>query len=277
MAHSLSPVLHRAGYAALGLLDWRYDIRECAAEALPEVVTSLDETWIGLSVTMPGKTAAAAFADRRSARVEQLGVANTLYRSGSGWTAENTDVDGVLGALRAHGAGRLDRALVLGGGGTALAVVAALAEYGVTDVVVAGRRPESRAAVLALAAGLGLAARGIGFTPDEMADVAADLVVATVPAGVADPLAASLAGVPVLFDVVYHQWPTALAAAGERRITVSGLDMLLHQALRQFSLFTGRPAPAAAMRDALRAAVPGAPTLPLLATAPLLAADPGRH
>lgn len=266
MAHSLSPVLHRAGYAALGLDDWRYDTLDCDAHALPDVVASLGASWSGLSVTMPGKAAAAAVADRRSARVEVLGVANTLYRTASGWAAENTDVDGVLGALRAHGVGRVDRALVLGGGGTALAVVAALAEYGVTEVVVAGRRPEGRAPVLALAAALGLTARGIGFTACEMTGPEADLVVSTVPAGVADPLAASLAAVPVLLDVVYDPWPTPLvAAAAPGRITVSGLDMLLHQALRQFTLFTGRPAPAAPMRDALRAAVPGAPTLPLLA------------
>lgn len=264
VGHSLSPVLHRAGYAALGLDDWRYDALDCNAAALPGLVASLDGSWDGLSVTMPGKAAAAAVADRRSARVDLLGVANTLYRDDSGWAAENTDVDGVLGALRAHGVGPADSALVLGGGGTALAVVAALAEYGVTDLVVAGRRPESRAEVLALAATLGLPARGIGFTAAEMTGLDRDLVVSTVPAGAADPLAATLAAAPVLLDVVYHPWPTPLAAAGgPTRITVSGLDMLLHQALRQFSLFTGLPAPAAAMRDALSAAVPGGPTLAL--------------
>lgn len=268
VAHSLSPVLHRAGYAALGMDDWHYVRRECDADTLPGLVGSFDGGWAGLSVTMPGKAVAAAVANRRSDRVELLGVANTLYRNGSGWSADNTDVDGVLGALAAHRVGPVGRALVLGGGGTALAVVAALAERGATELVVAGRRPESRAAALALAATLGLPARGVDFTVDEMAGVDADLVVSTVPAGAADPLAASLAAVPVLLDVVYHPWPTGPAAAGvPGRTTVSGLDMLLHQALRQFSLFTGRPAPAAAMRDALSAAVPGGPELPLLTDA----------
>lgn len=264
VSHSLSPVLHRAGYAALGLDHWRYDSRDCDARSLPDLVASLDNSWRGLSITMPGKAAAAAVADRRSARVQLLGVANTLYRNGSGWTAENTDVDGVLGAFRAHGVGRVDRALLLGGGGTSLAVVAALTEFGVTDLVVAGRRPDSRAPVLALAAELGLTARGVGFTAREMIGADCDLVVSTVPAGAADAVAESLAAVPVLLDVVYHPWPTPLASATDPgRITISGLDMLLHQALRQFTLFTGRPAPAAALRDALAAAVPGAPELPL--------------
>ena len=82
-----------------------------------------------------------------------------------------------------------------------------------------------------------------------------DIAVATAPAGTLDALAAPLAAVPVLFDAIYHPWPTALAAAGAPgRITVTGLDMLLHQAFRQFALMTGHPAPTAAMRDALRAA-----------------------
>lgn len=267
VAHSLSPVLHRAGYAALGMDDWRYDRRECDADTLPGLVGSLDGGWAGLSVTMPGKAAAAAIADRRSDRVQLLGVANTLYRSESSWSADNTDVDGVLGALAAHRVGHVGRALLLGGGGTALAVVAALGERGVTELVVAGRRPESRSAALALAATLGLPARGVDFTVDGLAGVDAELVVSTVPAGTADRLAATLAAVPVLLDVVYHPWPTGPAAAGAPgRITVSGLDMLLHQALRQFTLFTGRAAPAAAMRDALSAAVPGGPELPLPST-----------
>ena len=93
---------------------------------------------------MPGKAAAAAIAVQRSDRVAALGVANTLVRLPDGrWRAENTDVDGVLGALNGVGLGSGDgRALLLGGGGTALAVLAALAERGWTGpVLVAGRQP----------------------------------------------------------------------------------------------------------------------------------------
>lgn len=108
-------------------------------------------------------------------------------------------------------------------------------------------------------------ARGIGFDRAAVtAEAAVDLVVSTVPAGVADPLAGILAGVPVLLDVVYHPWPTPLVAAGTAdRLAVTGQDMLLHQAVRQFELFTGQLAPITAMRDALVAAVPDGPPLPL--------------
>lgn len=116
VAHSLSPALHRAGFAAAGLSDWVYDRIECDAQRLPGLVRLSGPEWAGYSVTMPGKTAAAEVADARSGRVELLGVANTLWRGPHGWHAENTDVDGVLGALRAAGI-IPRRVLLLGGGG----------------------------------------------------------------------------------------------------------------------------------------------------------------
>ncbi len=255
VAHSLSPALHRAGYAASGLAGWRYDAIDCDAEALPGLVGGAGPEWAGFSVTMPGKAAAAAVADECSARVLALGVANTLYRPGTRWLAENTDVDGVLGALRAAGAGAPRSVLMLGGGGTAAAVVAALGELGVDRLVAAGRRSRSTSGVLDLAGRLALPAMAIGWDAPAIgrAAVEADLVVSTVPAGAADVFADLLSGVPVVLDVVYHPWPTPLAAAGRPgRITVTGLDLLLHQAFRQFELMTGLPAPIAAMRRGLR-------------------------
>jgi shikimate dehydrogenase len=280
--HSLSPVLHRAGYAALRLSGWLYDAIECEGAQLPALVDSLGPEWAGLSVTMPAKPAAAQLAARRSDRVELLGVANTLVRSGSEWAADNTDVDGVVGALVAHGVGAPGSVLLIGGGGTALSALAALAELRADHVVAAGRRAESRAAALELAARVGLPATGCGFTQGELADAArgADLVISTVPAGAADAFAEVLAVAPALLDVVYSPWPTPLAAAKARRGAgrtgaagrtdaatgpiVTGLDMLLHQAFRQFELHTGRVAPMFEMRAALRAAVgQDAPELPL--------------
>ncbi len=257
VAHSLSPALHRAGYAACGLAGWSYDAIDCDAEALPGMIRGAGPQWAGFSVTMPGKTAAAEVADERTARVAALGVANTLVRRGGGWLAENTDVDGVLGALRAAGAGTPRSVLMLGGGGTAAAVVAALAELGVDRLVATGRRPQSTAGVLDLARRLAVPATAIGWDAAaiERAAGAADLVVSTVPAGAADGFSDLLSGVPALLDVVYHPWPTPLAAAGRPgRITVTGLDLLQHQAFRQFELMTGLPAPVAAMRQGLRAA-----------------------
>jgi len=256
VAHSLSPALHLAGYRAAGLTGWTYERIDCEAQRLPALVAASGPEWAGYSVTMPGKAAAAAVADVRSDRVELLGVANTLWRGSLGWHAENTDVDGVIGALGAAGV-RPESVLLLGGGGTARSVVAALSELRVGAVILAGRRPESTADCAALAARLGLAVTVCELTTDGVARCAAgvQLVVSTVPAGAADHLADALASVPALLDVVYHPWPTPLAAASAPdRITVTGLDMLLHQAFRQFRLFTGRPAPMVAMRAGLLAA-----------------------
>jgi shikimate dehydrogenase len=257
IGHSLSPVLHRAGFDALRLSGWTYEAIDCDDVALPGLVGSLGQDWVGLSVTMPCKAAAATVADRRSARVELLGAANTLLRKGSGWFADNTDIDGVIGALRARGVDRPGSVLVLGGGGTAASAVAAIGEMGADRVVIATRRPAGRAAAAGVASRVGLPVAGCEFTTRALTEEAkaADLVISAVPAGVADPYANVFADVRVLLDVVYHPWPTALAAAGRTgRTTVTGLDMLLHQAVRQFESFTGAPAPVTAMRDALGAA-----------------------
>ncbi len=257
IGHSLSPVMHRCAYRELGLRDWRYDAIEIDGDGLPDLVAGCGPEWVGFSVTMPGKAAAAAIADTRSERVRLLGVANTLIRRGDGWFAENTDVDGVIGALRAAETSPLRRALLIGGGGSALAALAALADLGVREVVVAGRQTRSTVAALELAAALGIAARHSTVDAADIAAAAAgaDIAVVTAPAGTVDQLAGPLASVPVLFDAIYHPWPTPIAAAGSAsRITVTGLDMLLHQAFRQVELMTGQQAPMAAMRDALRAA-----------------------
>ncbi len=174
VGHSLSPALHRAGYAAAGLTDWCYEPIECDGDALPGLVRSRSAEWAGFSVTMPGKSAAAAVADTRSARVQALGVANTLVRRDGGWHADNTDVDGLVGALRAAGAPPIRSALILGGGGTAAAVLAALAELGTSDVIIAGRRPASTTSAQAVADTLGLPLRVIGWDTGVVGAAAAD-------------------------------------------------------------------------------------------------------
>ncbi|CPR12278.1 shikimate 5-dehydrogenase [Mycobacterium bohemicum DSM 44277] len=98
IAHSRSPQLHLAAYRALGLTDWTYERIECGAEDLPRVVGSFGPEWVGVSVTMPGKLAALRFADERTDRAELVGSANTLVRTPAGWRADNTDIDGVVGA-----------------------------------------------------------------------------------------------------------------------------------------------------------------------------------
>lgn len=252
--HSKSPVLHLAAYRALGLQDWTYERIECSAEQLPARVSGFGPEWVGVSVTMPGKFAALAFADERTARAELVGSANTLVRTDAGWRADNTDVDGVKGALSDASSDaredRLRRAAVLGSGGTAPAAVVGLAELGVTDVQIVARSRERAHEMVALAERLGVAARWTALGA-ELVDV--DVTVSTLPAEVAAEHAASVAGTPLLLDAIYDPWPTPLAhavqAAGGR--VVGGLQMLLNQAFAQVEQFTGLPAPKEAMRAAL--------------------------
>ena len=246
IAHSRSPQLHLAAYRALGLDGWTYDRIECTAEQLPGLVAGLGPEWVGLSVTMPGKFAALRFADERTPRAELVGSANTLVRSNAGWRADNTDIDGVKGALGPVSG----RAAVLGSGGTAPAAVVGLAELGVQDISVVARNREKAAPLLALGSRLGVDVRWV----DLGATVAGvDVVVSTLPADVAARHADTVAATPLLLDAIYDPWPTPLGAAVEAAggRVISGLQMLLHQAFAQVEQFTGLPAPTEAMRAAL--------------------------
>ncbi|ORV15339.1 shikimate dehydrogenase [Mycobacterium celatum] len=246
IAHSRSPQLHLVAYRALGLEDWTYERIECDADELPGVVRGFGPEWVGVSVTMPGKFAALRVADERTARAELVGSANTLVRTPRGWRADNTDIDGVTGALGAASG----QAVVAGSGGTAPAVVVALAELGVSGITVVARNPDKAARLMQLGAKVGVPTRfrELGAPLDE-----ATVLVSTLPADVAARYAQSLARVPVLLDAIYDPWPTPLAeaviATGGR--VIGGLQMLLHQAFAQVELFTGRPAPRAAMAAAL--------------------------
>ena len=252
MGHSLSPLLHRAAYAALGLADWSYDALDVGAEDLPVLLAGLGEEWRGFSVTMPCKQAAVAVADEVDALPALLGAANTLVRTARGWRAENTDVAGIGTALQAAGIGSLDRAAVLGAGGTAAAAVVALASLGARHVDVVVREPARAGGLLRVLDRLGVPA-----TVQRLADagtLTAPVVVSTVPVD-GQPAVADLtwwAGQTVL-DVLYAGWPTPLAqrvtAAGGT--AVSGLEVLYWQATAQVELMTGQPAPLAAMRAAL--------------------------
>ena len=264
IGHSLSPVLHTSAYAALGLADWSYTAIDCGEDELPGLVDGLGPEWAGLSLTMPLKRAALAVADSADPLATAVGAANTLVLGGGERRAYLTDVAGMAAALREAGCAAPDSAVVLGGGGTAQAALAALCMLGLDAAVVLvrdpGRAGDLRATADRLGVELDLRAGLVGRVP------AADLVISTLPAGAADGLAPP-AGAVVL-DVVYAPWPTrfAAAAAAAGGTVVSGLAMLLHQAAAQVELMTGRPAPVPAMRAALDAAVrarsekPPAPT-----------------
>jgi shikimate dehydrogenase len=258
IAHSLSPVLHNAGYAAAGLGEWAYTAVECAEDELGDLIDLLGPEWAGLSLTMPLKEAALSVADEVDPSAAAIGAANTLIRVPTGWRAENTDAPGMVDALAAAGLTTANRVAVLGAGGTARAAVACAAALHASEVRVYARRRTSVDEMRPAAGLLGAPLTHVDWAlADGCAD--ADLVISTVPKGVADGLRPAWRPETVLFDVVYDPWPTpvafAAAAAGCR--IVSGLDLLLHQAARQFLMFTGVPAPLDAMRAALRAARPG--------------------
>jgi len=256
IAHSLSPALHRAAYAELGL-DWAYEVVDVTAEGLAGFVGGLDGSWVGLSLTMPLKQAVLPLLDEIDPVASATGAANTVVvRDGRllGW---NTDVEGIVAALSEAGVeGGIGRGTVLGAGATAHSAVAALAGLGAGDVVLVARRPEASDDVRACAGRLGVRLEVVGW--EGAADALGEpVVVSTVPAGAVDVLAGSVPAAPgALLDVVYDPWPTPLARAWEAAggATASGLAMLLHQAVAQVRLFTGREPSAEVMRDALDAA-----------------------
>jgi shikimate dehydrogenase len=256
IGHSLSPVLHRAAYDALGL-DWTYDAVEVDEAGLADFLGGLDGSWRGLSLTMPLKRRVLGLLgpeDDVDRWARLAGAANTLVL-GTRRLAANTDVPGAVAALRPLGPVR--HAVVLGGGATAGSVLLALAELGCGSATVLARSPE-RAADAVAAAGRHPAGLSV-----EVAELSAggsgpsggfDLLVSTVPAAAQTPsLVAALADVPAVFEVVYDPWPTPLAAAARAsgQTLVSGLDLLVEQAALQVALMTGaRDVPVAVMREA---------------------------
>lgn len=252
--HSLSPVLHNAGYKAKGMQDWRYVRHECTAETLPEVVRSAPEQYRGFSVTMPAKFAALEFADSATDRARAIGSANTLVRLADGsWRADNTDVEGIHGALdELLGSKKCQKVLIVGAGGTARPAIYAAAQRGAEEIVVVNRS-DRRSELAGLAAGTAATLEFLDFSADlEQLSYAADYLISTVPAHVVEPYASALGHSPVL-DVIYDPWPTALttAAASNGCMTVAGHVMLAHQSYSQFEQFTGQAAPREAMRAAL--------------------------
>ena len=267
--HSLSPALHRAAYAAAGL-SWRYDRIELRDAQLSDFLATLTDDWAGLSLTMPLKVAAVELADWVDPQAQLLGVANTLvcpHAPGRGARAEglaayNTDVFGIERALTSAGIHEVRRGVVLGAGATARSALAALANIGAEHVTVVARRPTVAADLVALGQALGVSVQiapwsevadtwpGSAWPADELA-----VTVSTVPAGAADEVAGALSGYPqpprgALLDVVYHPWPTALAAAWPGQV-INGLEMLVWQAVAQVRLMAGIEPEVAAMRAAV--------------------------
>ncbi|MCX5038965.1 shikimate dehydrogenase [Streptomyces coelicoflavus] len=254
IAHSLSPVLHRAAYAELGLTDWTYDRFDVDEAALPGFFAELGPEWAGLSLTMPLKRAVIPLLDGISETAASVDAVNTVVFGEDGRkTGDNTDIPGIVAALREHGVEKVETAAILGAGATASSALAALARICTGEVSVYVRSEVRAAEMRGWAERLDVDVRIVDWARAEEA-LSAPLVVATTPAGATDPLATAVPERPAtLFDVLYDPWPTALAArwSAYGGAVVSGLDLLLHQAVLQVEQMTGRaPAPLVAMRKA---------------------------
>ena len=256
--HSLSPVLHGAAYRALDLHGWHYDKIECDEAGFPGLVDSMGPEWAGLSLTMPLKRVVMTVADEVSPLAEAVGAANTLVFSPAGGTrADNTDVAGMVSALREAGLTRVEQAVILGAGGTAQAALAAVRELGHQSPIVLVRNLARTGELRETAERLGMRPRISDSLFTEPLP-AADLVISTLPGGAADPLSATRwKPDTMVLDVVYAPWPTSFAgsALAAGCPVVSGLTVLLYQAVAQVELMTGHPGPVDAMRTALVAAV----------------------
>ncbi|GAA2014850.1 shikimate dehydrogenase [Microbacterium ulmi] len=240
IAHSRSPQLHTAAYRALGL-DWTYERRRLSEAGFGTALAALDESWRGLSLTMPLKGVAFAAAATRDRRAEMTGAVNTLLLDPGGPRGFNTDVGGVVRTLREAGIAHVEAARVVGAGATATSALVALAELGARRVDVVARRPAAVDPLAALGERLDVEVVGVPFAASGHDDV--DVTIATLPGDAAVPDAAAdalAARGGLLLDVVYGHWPTALASAWERAggRAIDGLGMLLHQAVLQIRIFT---------------------------------------
>lgn len=188
---------------------------------MANLVAGLDDAYVGLSVTMPGKAEALAYAGEVTERARLVGSANTLVRRPTGWFADCTDIDGVTGALAAVGAdfSAGGEAVVLGAGGTARPALAALAAAGAQEVVIVARDSGRAAGALELAGELSLSSRvvtfdAVGAVREALAR--ANAVVSTVPADAAAGLAAAVDGPIRLVDAIYDPLADTVCGAGDR-------------------------------------------------------------
>ena len=254
ISHSKSPALHGAAYALLGE-DISYSAIDVTEDALPAFMASLraETDWRGLSVTMPLKSAMLEEMDEVRGIAQILRVVNTVVFEADGPRVRrvgyNTDVAGIVNAVRHAGSPPSPSAVILGGGGTAAAAVAALKDLGAASADVFVRDVNRGAEVKAASAGVGLDIRVLPFSEARSAVAVADVVISTLPPHGADALADELSGGGlsvdgVLLDAAYDPWPSRIAAAWQNAggRVVPGLEMLIYQAAEQVRLFTGRGA-----------------------------------
>lgn len=254
ISHSLSPILHRAAYADLGL-DHDYQAIEVTEESFLSFIKSIDDSWLGLSLTMPLKEVAFDVANEVSPVALLARAINTLIVREQ-LIADNTDVIGIVHAVREMTSHQLTSAVIFGSGATARSSIVAAGQLGITSIQAVARNHKALFECESIAKKL-----GIEFHDVALADVTFDkntLTINTTPAGAADNIADAVIDPrgPIL-DVVYHPWPSALASRWHAAdcIAIPGYLMLLHQAAKQVELMTDEEAPLHAMRSALMQAL----------------------
>ena len=261
IAHSLSPALHRAAYDFLGEQNLGYDRRDTLPDDLPAIMRGVrnpagteEAPYIaGLSVTMPLKTAVIKYCDELSETARVTGAVNTVYPRGERVLGDNTDVIGIVNALLHAGLKpnhERDEPAVIGGGATAISALTALHKLGYRRASVYARSLHKLGSVQEAADRLGVQLSTVALAefPAEQKARRHNPVISTLPARAADEWASQLSGLkgasathqPVLLDVAYSPWPSVLASAWEASggAVVSGLEMLLYQAVEQVLLFT---------------------------------------
>ena len=241
IAHSKSPLLHAAAYRVLALA-WSYSAIEVVEGSLGAFVNTCDAGWRGLSLTMPLKREVLPMLQSRTALVDTVGAANTvLFDEDGGLHGFNTDVAGIVAAFADHRVTSLESVQILGGGATAASVLAAVAQLGATRALVSARDPQKAAFLAPLAETLGveLTIRHLGVMDRSL--IVPSAVISTVPGatehGMVYPEAIRRGA--ALLDVAYEPWPSELASAWAAvgGTVVSGLEMLLHQAIGQVRIF----------------------------------------
>lgn len=239
IAHSLSPAMHRAAYAELGL-GWDYRAVEVDEAGLAPFLAGLDDSWRGLSVTAPLKRPLVRLVDSVTDDVRLLGVANTVVLEAGRSRGHNTDLPGAEAALLEADIRAPTSARILGGGATAASIALALVRMGVSDLELVVRDAFRAAAAVEVArlAGARVQVRLI----DEPMIGQVDVLVSTLPAvAIGSGCHELVAAAGAVLDVVYDPWPTPLSVAAKDADIrlVSGLDLLAHQAALQVQLMAG--------------------------------------
>ncbi len=263
IAHSKSPAIQAAAYGVLGL-EWEYGSADVTEDTLAGFVAGLDDTWRGLSLTMPLKRAVLPLLTTRSALVDVVGAANTLRFDDDGVHGYNTDVHGVTQTLRDAGVEQVRLVHIFGGGATAASVIAAVAELGGQRVLIRARTPERAAPLVELGLRLGVEVTVRPIAMEDRSLIVPDVIVSTLPGGSTEGIVfpEAVRQGALLLDVAYDPWPSELAGAWDAvggRVA-SGLDMLIHQAVGQIRIWVGgdqtEPLPdEAAVLAAMRAAI----------------------